>query len=339
MKKTILTLALLVSLGGLAFGQTLLTTTTLSAAVPSGNSSATTSGNQGIVVVASATGISGPTPNSGNVYGAATSEAQTYLFVDRELMEVKAVSGTTVTVIRAVGPTTGTSHASGALVFIVPANIVNGGNNTRAAAMPTGSCTRTNELYLPRIEFASGVISDCLGGQWVNGDSHQTQRALTILMNPPTGGTLYTALETNGTAAGASTEMYCTQINMPFSKLMTGLKILNGTTVGTDKHMVILYDGTGNLLANSATAGATTSGASTYQSYAFTSPFYAVGPAVYFGCFTANGTTDTVRHLVTAADQGLLAGKITGLTFGTVAATITAPSTFTTALGAYLELY
>jgi hypothetical protein len=133
--------------------------------------------------------------------------------------------------------------------------------------------------------------------------------------------------------------MYCTQIILPFSKYATGIKILNGTTVGTDKHQVQLYDAGGKLLANSAAAGATTANASTYQAIAFTTPYFMVGPATYFGCFTANGTTDTVRHMITAADQGLLAGKITGLTFGTAAASITAPTTFTTALGAYLEVY
>jgi hypothetical protein len=347
-----LAIALYVALdwmGGASFGfmpfspaaaaQTILTNTTLSAAMPgSQSSSVVLTGSLGIASVASATGISAPTPNSGNTYGPATSEAQSYLFVDRELMEVKGVSGTSITVIRGVGTTATTSHASGALVIVVPAQVLYG-NNGRPAAAPAGSCTRANEQFLPRIDFASGMISDCLGGQWVNGDAMQTQRATTVLMNPPTGAVLYTAIETAGTAPSASTEMYCTQINMPFSKLLTGLKVLNGTTVGTDKHLVLLYDAGGNLLANSAAAGVTTAGASTYQAISFTTPYYAVGPASYFGCFTSNGTTDTVRHLITSMDQGLLAGKITGLVFGTQAATIAPPATFTTAVGAYLQLF
>jgi hypothetical protein len=324
MKKTLLTSLFVLLIASLSFGQTILTNTTLGAAV---SSSSTLT-----VVVASATGITAPSTTD---YTKAT-----YVYVDRELLDVRAVNGTTLTVVRGANGTAASTHASGAVAFVIPAykaTYVGGGGPSPAA--PAGSCTRSNELILPRIQFATGRISDCLGGQWVTGDATQTTRATVVIQNPPTGGTLYTALETAGTAAGASTEMYCTQVNLPFSKLLTGLKVLNGTTVGTNKFQVMLYDSGGKLLANSAAAGATTANASTYQAVAFTTPFYAVGPTAYFGCFTLNGTTDTVRHLVTSADQGLLAGKITGLTFGTAPASITPPSSFTTALGAYLELY
>jgi hypothetical protein len=135
-----------------------------------------------------------------------------------------------------------------------------------------------------------------------------------------------------------ATEQYCTEIDIPVSYMLTGLAVLNGTTVGTDKHLLILYDSSGNVLANSAVAGATTSGASTYQKYNFLSKYYAVGPARYFACMMANGTTDTVRHAITAVNDNVLAGKLTGKTFGTVTS-ITPPSTFTTALGPYFALY
>ena len=328
----------LLFLGAPAFGQTLLTTTTLSAAVPNSTSSALTSGNQGIVSVASATGISAPTPNSGNTYGLATSNAQTYLYVDRELMQVTGVSGTNVSVIRGVSSTAASSHASSALVFVVPAADVNG-DSGRLGGTPAGSCTRTSELYLPHIQWISGTVSDCIGGQWVQGDATQTQRiASKWFYAPPPGGTIYTSLNTAGTTLAATT-MYCTEIQLPYSKQVTGIGVLNGTTVGTDKHLVALYDATGNLLANSATAGVASATASNYQQIAFTSPYYVVGPGQYFGCMQTNGTTDTVRMLVTQVLDQYLTKGVTSITFGTVPATITVPTTFTTAVGPYLQLY
>lgn len=301
-----------------ALAQTQLTITTLSAAM------STSYGTQ--LAVTSATNINAPSTSDNTKH--------TFLYVDREAMDVRSVNGTTITVVRGAEGTRAEAHASGAYVFVIPAYL-----STSFGKLPAGSCTRANEVALPRIQFSTGLISDCDGGVWVTGSVNSSQNALAPIANPNVGAVALTSLETAGTAAGASTEMYCTEIQLPYSRMLTGLKILNGTTVGTDKHNVELYDSGGKLLANSAAAGAVTSGASTYQAYAFTQPYFAVGPGRYFGCFTASGTTDTVRHLVTALDEGLLAGKITGLTFGTVPSSITAPSTFTTALGAYLQLY
>jgi hypothetical protein len=277
-----------------AAAQTILSTTTLSAAVPNSVSSALTTGNQSIVTVASATGISAPAPNTSNTYGVASSDASTYLY-------------------------------GGVDYGMVP-------------AVPAGSCTRTNELFLPRIQFISGLISDCLGGQWVNGDALQTTRVHSkSIYAPNPGGTIYTSLNSTGTAPVSGT-LFCTEIQLPYSKLATGLSVLNGTVVGTDNHLVALYDGTGNLLANSATAGALAASASEYQNISFTAPYFMVGPAQYFGCVQSNGTTATVRMLVTQVQDNFLTKSIAG-TFGTVPATITVPTTFTTAVGPYFAIF
>lgn len=341
MKNTMKILASLLLFAGLSFGQTMLTMTTLSAAVPASNSSALSIGNLGLVTVASVSGISAPAPNTGNTYGAATSEAQSYIYVDRELMQVKAISGTTLTVIRGVASTSGASHASSALVFVIPSSAIflDGGYAGQGPQVPHGSCTRSNELFLPRIQFSTGIISDCLGGQWVNGDAMQTQRlTFNLYRFPDPGGTALTALETAGTAAAANTEIYCTEVDLPFSMLLTGVAVLNGTTVGTNKHFGILYDSTGNVLANSATAGTTTSGASTYQKLNFVTKYYAVGPARYFACDGLNGTTDTIRHAKTSTNDNILGGAVTGQTFGTAAA-ITVPSSFTDAKAPYFAVF
>lgn len=316
-----------------AFGQTMLVTTTLSSAT--GNSATSVTGLTGSVssiVVASATGISAPTPNGGNTYNYATSNAQSYLYVDRELMQVVAVSGTTITVIRGVGSTGASSHLSGALVFVVPQNGFNGGN-ARLGAPPQGSCTRTNELFLPNINFPSGTISDCLGGQWVNGDAAQTTRTTNYEYQfPPIGNVAYTSAGTS--TAKATNTMYCTEFDLNYNKLITGLAVLNGASTGTDKLLVALYDSTGNLLANSATAGVVASGSSTFQKRAFTTPYFSVGPAQYFACAQGDsGTSATLNLLATGTEDFLLTKLYASQTFGTVPATITVPTTFTTLNG------
>ena len=354
-RKLTLLFAIILTLAFSANAQTLLTTTTLSAAAQGMGSvyGATPTGNLSLISVTSATGISAPAPNTSLTSGLiASSEAQTYLYVDRELMQVKAISGTSVTVIRGMAGTSATSHASGALVFIVPSaaiGIWSGGGEGAAGQGPSdpqGSCTRSSELYLPRIHFTSGTISDCDGGQWVNGDAQQTTRsgvngstsAANGFRYPEPGGVALTALQTNGTAPAAATQIECTEMDMPFSMYVSGIGILNGTTVTTDKHWVILYDSAGAVMATSAVAGATTTTASIYQKYNFISPYYLVGPARYFACYGSNGTTDTVRHSITGTNDNILGGAITGQVFGTAAA-VTAPSTYTTAKAPYFMLY
>ena len=115
--------------------------------------------------------------------------------------------------------------------------------------------------------FSSGIISDCLGGQWVNGDGWQTTRAVNYAAIPNVGFTAYTSAGTS--TAKATNTMYCTEFDVPYNKYVTGLAVMNGATATTDKEIAVLYDSGGNLLANSAVAGAVASGASTYPEARF----------------------------------------------------------------------
>ncbi len=322
--------------------QTILTNTTLASAVGNTVSSALTTGNLGVVNLTSATGVTAPVANSGNIATISTSGGSSYLYVDRELMQVESVSGTSVTVIRGVGSTSAASHASGAVVFVVPA--------AAAASWPSpigntdfgphGSCTRTNELYLPRIAFTSGNISDCVGGQWINGDASQTTRTTFWKASfPPIGAQANTGALGTSTATTAA-ELYCVEIDMPFSRLVTGLAPHIGATGGTDKWIAALYDSSGNLVANSAVAG-TTVGATAYafQSLPFTSPYYVVGPAQYYGCVMSNGTTATLDLVKTGTGDQILTYKSASAgTFGTLPS-FTAPTGFTTLQGPWQLMY
>ena len=325
MKKTLLTLSLFLALASAAFGQTILTTTTLASAVScTSTTSVQLTATTGLVAGASA------------IFVADTTSSGEAMFVN----SVSTSSGGYIAVTRGY-QTLGKArtHASGALVFLLPSNAQYGiPMNT---IQPAGSCTRSSELYLPVIsvnEFGTPTaISDCIGGIWVNGGQIGAASNYTALQVTPCS-TAYTSCGSN-TAIASASSMYCSEIDVPFSKYVTGLGVLNGATVGTDKHLAILYDATGNLLANSATAGATTSGASTWQKYAFTTPYYLVGPAKYYACAQSNGTTDKLQMLHTGQEDNTTTKGVTGQTFGTIAATFTVPTTFTDVVGPYWELY
>jgi hypothetical protein len=301
--------------------QVILNNTTLSSAI---SDSKTT-----LAIVASATGVTAPSTSDPT--------KATFLVIDAEMQQVVSVSSTNITVARGVGGTQARSHASGALVLVVPAYLA----TYFVSPPPSGSCTRTNQIALPVVTVTAGqaVISDCIGGQWVNGDSGQTTRATFYRLESPTIGAVsnLSAIGTNSTAVAA--ELYCTEIRLPYSRLITGIAPHIGTTGGTDKWIVALYDSTGVLLANSAVAGATVGSGYAWQASAFTAPYYAVGPAQYFGCLQSNGTTATIDTVTTGKDDNILTfHQSPAGTFGTLT-NFTAPTAFNSVSGPYLYVY
>lgn len=323
-RNLVLSLAALFTFVPFAPAQTLILPTTLSAKVADSKTT--------VIAVTSATSINGPAFPTADQLAATL----TYLSVDHELMEVRGISGTNVTVRRGVGGTAATPHVSGALVFM---GVSTAFSARKVEVEYAGACTRGTfpADILPKINVVTGIISDCLGGTWVNGSYGSDPSPQFHIPSPDSGGTAYTSLNSTGTTLAATT-LYCSEVNLRANKLLTGIAILAGTTVGTDKWYSVLYDSAGNAIVNSALAGATTSGASTFQARAFTSKYYAVGPAQYFACFQTNGTTDTARMVVTGTQDNLLTKGQTGATFGTVPA-LTVPTTFTTAVGPYVYLY
>ncbi len=144
------------------------------------------------------------------------------------------------------------------------------------------------------------------------------------------------------TAAGASSvhvagTMNLSEIFVPHWNTWKGLAVLNGTVVGTDNMLVALYGSDGKLLANSAVAGTLSASASTFQGRDFLVPVTLV-PGRYFCGVQCNGTTATSNKFVSANGVNVLTGAVAG-TFGTVPATVTVPTTFTTAQGCVCQLY
>lgn len=308
--------------------QVILTPTTLSSA-------STTAAR--VIVVASAT----PNASSADNFAIGTG-----VIIENSYGVVTSVSGTTIGVNWAnSGGSTNVAHISGTQVWSARANFLGTKVN-----LPTGTCVRNQLQVLPFVNVnnalgnGQGTVSDCLGGKWVSGPNvgWPPNKILTI----ETGGTAYTSINTNGTAVGATT-LYCSELNIKQSKLLTGLAVLNGTTVTGNARYVILYDAAGNALVNSALAGQASVTASVYETYAFVNTaatpvagkYYAVGPAQYFACLQDNAVgSTTVRMAVTGVGDTILTKGQTGATFGTVPA-LTVPTTFTTAVGPAMYAY
>lgn len=150
----------------------------------------------------------------------------------------------------------------------------------------------------------------------------------TIFSSGWTPGTLTGGTSTNGSA----TVLYMTQIYIDYGVTITGIAVNNAATVGTNKYIVALFNGSGVPVANSALAGVTTAGASSYQSIPFTSPYALTVPGTYWIGVYINGATDTFYTEPAVAQIGGLAGSVSGQVFGTVGS-VTLPTTFTANVG------
>lgn len=118
-----------------------MTSTTLSAAVTA---------NADIITVASATGF-----NAANME---TATPASLIYIDAELMQVIAVSSTTITVKRGVAGING-PHASGAVVWV-------GAPNEFTAKEKAGYESSTPTDKLPVIDPAKGIFYTNVGGYW-----------------------------------------------------------------------------------------------------------------------------------------------------------------------------
>lgn len=204
-------------------------------------------------------------------------------------------------------------------------------------AVSAGTTGGTNVVGGPAYYATQGGNVALIPQTGVGRDVANVNKGPLILTAIPMGSLAFASYETNGTAPVAGT-MYLTEIYVPFTQTWTGIGVLNGTTVGTDNHLVALYGADGTLLANSAVAGTLSAGASAWQDRAFTAPITLI-PGRYFLGVQSNGTTATLRHLETALGATNSTGAQAG-TFGTVPATLTTvPVTITNAQGVISRLY
>jgi hypothetical protein len=146
----------------------------------------------------------------------------------------------------------------------------------------------------------------------------------------------FASLGTNTTLVAGT--LYRCEIFVPYWATWTGIGLLNGATVGTNNHLVALYDSNGVLIANSDLAGTVSANANTFQQRAFTSPTPPLAPGRYFIAMQANGTTATLRTWAAANGGNMMTASSTG-TFGTLPASFTPPTTFTADVGPIAHLY
>jgi hypothetical protein len=139
------------------------------------------------------------------------------------------------------------------------------------------------------------------------------------------------------TSVNVTGSLHVSEIFVPYWNTWTGMGVLNGTTDGTDNMLVALYGGDGRLIANSAVAGSLSAGTSVFQNRAFLTPV-TLAPGRYFGAVQANGGTAHTNKFVVANGSNVMCSVIAGV-FGTIPATITVPTTFTTAVGCIWQLY
>lgn len=160
--------------------------------------------------------------------------------------------------------------------------------------------------------------------------------------NIPIGAVAYGSLGTNTTDIAG--QLWVSSFQMPYDDaVVTGIACLAGGTATTDKILGALYKQTlggttAALFANSALAGATLSGANTFQVLAFTAPL-AITAGKYFMVVQGNGTTaGSIRTIAASTYIGVSSMLVAG-SFGTLPATITFPTTFTADLAPICYVY
>lgn len=138
-------------------------------------------------------------------------------------------------------------------------------------------------------------------------------------------------LTSGTTTKGASDTIMLSQIYIPVNATLTGIKVLNSATVGTNSWNVALYNAVGVPLAWSALTGTVTSGASVYQAIPFSSAYAVKGPGVYWIGAALNGNTDTFKAVPAGPEGFGLVGSVASQTFGSTMSgvTLTLPTSFT----------
>lgn len=315
-----------------ALAQTHPTVTTLASAVSGGAANT-------IVAVASATGI--------------TAGQNSFILVDSELMRVREVSGTNLTVVRAArGVAAG--HVSGALVIFGRGSTwnPNTGNTDGVflSVIPTGSCTRTSQTYLPQFLPVSGgeeaATIDCLGGQWVKGTPvGLDDLPLNSKCNVDIGDVAYTSLGTS--EDDVANKRLVTSFWLDRTVRVTGVSVLQGTTATTDNITSGVHDRLGNPIVNTGATGVLLATASTFKQLPFTNnatgatqtTTILTGPHLYFVTVNANGATaEALRAMAASTYNNILSAGTTSVTFGTFAA-FTPPTTYTAVLAPFVCLY
>ena len=153
--------------------------------------------------------------------------------------------------------------------------------------------------------------------------------------NIPLGPVALASIGTN--TADVLNQWWMTDIFVPYTGSFAKIGVLQGGTATTDNIQVAIWDSSGKLVGNSAAAGVLLSGANTFKELTLAAPVTLSGPGYYVigvvGNGTAAGAIQTLASPNIMNRTAILAG-----TFGTVPATITMPTAWTTGQGPVVYL-
>ena len=151
------------------------------------------------------------------------------------------------------------------------------------------------------------------------------------------------ALASIGTNTADIIQLWVTDIEVPYNRIVKNVSILSGGTATTDNWLWAIYDSYGTLVASSALTGQLLATANSWQTQPIASTYargttnataatqvQLYGPQQYYIAIQGNGTAAGAIQTVPAPYQ-ICAGVIAAGTFGTIPATITVPTTFTAA--------
>src|SRR6185369_10945715 len=137
--------------------------------------------------------------------------------------------------------------------------------------------------------------------------------------------------------AGVNGTVWFADVFIPFVGTFTGIGVLNGGTVATDKIIVALHDSSGAVLANSALAGTNMASTNVFQETAFTATYTTLRPGRFWISVQTNGANANIRTIATATWIDVLTNNVAG-TFGTLP-TLTPATSFAAGKGPIAYLY
>lgn len=245
-----------------------------------------------------------------------------------------------------VSSTTTTAGTSSTACFVKTGGKVNFsltgtwvGTMTLQRSDDAGASYRTLQSYTSNVASVTDAISQDTRFKWyvsayTSGTIGYTIADVTTRLGRiayptvPIGDTAYASVGIS--IIGSTTSAGMADLFVEDTMASTGAGVLVGATGGTDKFIFGLYDSTGRLVANTATAGTTVGTASTAQQIAWTLPT-TLARGRYVLVVWIDGTTATFRRPV-STQIGLATGSLTSQTFGTVPSTITVPTAIETSV-------
>jgi len=207
----------------------------------------------------------------------------------------------------------------------------------------------TSDVSTSSTEVASGSAFSTETTVWVISDTrsnvtveHREASSLPLSSAPG----FYTwqpqTAESGTDTAFAEKKLFTASVFIPVTKTVTGVGYLLGAGGGTNKVIAALFNAQGQKVANSSetTEGTTASSEKTVQELAFTSPYKANGPGLYFIGITANGATAKLRTIpANTAGKNILTAEISLSTKNVVPASVTAPTEWVAAKGPVAFVY